>query len=92
VTVGFTPVLGDCFDLYELYTAFWHGKDAFGNRLSDTEKIVTAIAVLIPAVGAGVLRRGVNTLPTQLLPDLTKFANEHRRTLTRLLSYLESQS
>jgi len=90
LAVGFTPIAGEAFDLYELYTAFRYGEDAFGSRLSDTEKVITAVAVIVPFVGAGALRKGISTLPKRLFPHLKKFAEEQRMLLNEVTTLIDT--
>lgn len=52
LVIGFTPVVGEAYMLYELYTALNYGEDPFGNKLTDTEKTMTAIFAILPFVGA----------------------------------------
>ena len=54
--IGFTPMVGEAFGLYELYAALAHDEDAFGNPLTDNEKIIVAIAAVLPLVNFKMLR------------------------------------
>jgi len=87
VIIGFTPILGEAYGLYELYTALNHGEDAFGNKLSDTEKIIVAVAAILPLVGSGVLRQGVNKLSKHVFPLLSSLQESMTRDLSRLRAF-----
>jgi hypothetical protein len=54
--LGLTPVVGEAFGLYELYTALAGDQDAFGNPLTDNEKVLVAIAAILPLVNFKMLR------------------------------------
>lgn len=56
LALGFTPIIGEAFGLYELYTALSRGEDAFGNKLTDNEKILVAIAAILPLVNLKMLQ------------------------------------
>ncbi|MGZ3742933.1 MAG: pre-toxin TG domain-containing protein [Pseudobdellovibrionaceae bacterium] len=45
--VGFVPILGNAVAAYEIYS----GHDLFGYKLSDTERVVMGVFLLLPAAG-----------------------------------------
>lgn len=60
--IGFTPVVGEAFGLYELYTAMTRGEDAFGNKLTDNQKILVAIAAILPLINLKMLKSATGML------------------------------
>jgi hypothetical protein len=80
--IGFTPILGEAFGLYELYTAVTEGKDAFGNRLTDTEKVIVGIAAILPFIGPTI--KGFRSLPGDVFPFLANLVKERRFELAKI--------
>lgn len=62
LVIGFTPILGELFGLYEMYTALVRDEDAFGNRLTDFEKCLVIIAAVLPLISSQALRGAVGAL------------------------------
>ncbi|HEY9197872.1 MAG TPA: hypothetical protein VIR60_00810 [Gammaproteobacteria bacterium] len=58
IGVGFIPYVGDAVDLAE----FLSGHDKWGNELTTLERAITGVGLLIPFVGAGVLRASAKAL------------------------------
>lgn len=90
--IGFTPLLGEAFGLYELYTALSRDEDAFGNKLTDNEKILVCIAAILPLVSLKMLQSaadGLGGLADALphaFPSLSRSASENPAGLRRLSS------
>ncbi len=88
--VGFTPILGTAFGLYELYTALTEDRDAFGNRLTDTEKILVGIGAMLPLMDGTMLRAGHRTLTKEMFPQLAETARKGQAQLARLRAVVVS--
>lgn len=90
--IGFTPVLGEAFGLYELYTALSRDEDAFGNKLTDNEKILVCIAAILPLVSLKMLQStadelsGLSLALTHAFPSLNRSVSENLSALRRLHS------
>jgi hypothetical protein len=93
LVIGFTPFVGEAFGLYELYTALTEGKDAFGNHLTDTEKIIVGIAAIVPFVAStpmlNAFRGGKKLITQEAFPLLSRFVAERRAELEKLARLLE---
>jgi hypothetical protein len=90
--IGFTPLLGEAFGLYELYTALSRDEDAFGNKLTDNEKILVCIAAILPLISLKMLQSaadGLGGLADALphaFPSLSRSASENSADVRRLSS------
>ncbi|MFO1304849.1 MAG: hypothetical protein U1F54_14035 [Burkholderiales bacterium] len=82
--IGFTPIAGEAFGLYELYTAVQYDRDAFGNKLTDTEKVLIGIAAALPFVSFGALKRGVNFVSRDVYPMLAAVVDDSASVLAQL--------
>jgi hypothetical protein len=82
--IGFTPIAGEAFGLYELYTSLHYDKDAFGNELTDTDKLLVAIAAILPFIGFQGLKRGVRFLSKDVFPLLSETLTKSHDAIARL--------
>jgi len=82
--IGFTPIAGEAFGLYELYTAVQYDRDAFGNKLTDADKVLIGIAAALPFVSFGALKRGVNFVSREVYPMLAAVADDSAKALAQL--------
>lgn len=86
LVIGVTPIAGEAFGLYELYTALNHNEDAFGNKLTDKEKILVAIAAILPFVSFSNLKRGVRHLSRDVFPMLADTVEKGKTAISTLQS------
>ena len=91
LAIGFTPVLGELFGLYEMYTALVRDEDAFGNRLTDFEKCLVIVAAVLPLISSQTLRGAVGALGDsevlkQFFPMIEETLRNGRTELRKLRS------
>ena len=84
LVIGFTPIAGEAFGLYELYTAIQYDRDAFGYKLSDADKWLIGIAAALPFVSLGALKRGVTFVSREVFPMLAAVADDSASALAQL--------